>query len=207
MERGGATGTPPNRAERCHLGHAPPGAGYSDPWASIGPSTTCRGSGTPPTSRQAPRDCRKLLGDLPAISPVQASMSAPISAVRKFANQTRHLPLRLFDFVRCPLGPRGAPAPIESNGVYRLPFADGTTVKVFDDFTTHRPRSGIDVFATAGDKPYRVVAAAAGRVMAIQDGYSAQQSGRAVPGWEMKAQWDAQCSNVCTSRLPSRAAT
>ena len=27
-------------------------------------------------------------------------------------------------------------------GVYRLPFSDRTMVKVFDDFSTHRPRAG-----------------------------------------------------------------
>jgi hypothetical protein len=30
-------------------------------------------------------------------------------------------------------------APSKSKGVYRLPFADGTAVRVFDDFTTHHP--------------------------------------------------------------------
>lgn len=67
----------------------------------------------------------------------------------------------------------------QSQGIYRLPFADGTKVKIFDDFTTHRPRGRVDIYAIAGRKPYRVVAAAAGRIVAIQDGYSEQQSGRA----------------------------
>jgi murein DD-endopeptidase MepM/ murein hydrolase activator NlpD len=66
-----------------------------------------------------------------------------------------------------------------SQGLYRLPYADATSVKVFDDFTSHRPRGRIDFFAVDGRKPYRVVAAAAGRVMAIQDTYGEQQSGRA----------------------------
>jgi len=66
-----------------------------------------------------------------------------------------------------------------SAGVYRLPFADGTSVKVFDDFTTHRPRGRIDLYAIGGKEPYRVVAAADGIVMAIQDGFNEQQSGRA----------------------------
>jgi hypothetical protein len=67
----------------------------------------------------------------------------------------------------------------QSQGMYRLPFADGTRVKIFDDFSTHRPRGRVDIFAIDGRKPYRVVAAAAGRVVAIQDRYSEQQSGRA----------------------------
>jgi murein DD-endopeptidase MepM/ murein hydrolase activator NlpD len=71
------------------------------------------------------------------------------------------------------------PALPPSKGIYRLPYADATNVKVFDDFTSHRPRGRIDFFAVDGRKPYQVVAAAAGRVMAIQDTYGEQQSGRA----------------------------
>jgi murein DD-endopeptidase MepM/ murein hydrolase activator NlpD len=66
-----------------------------------------------------------------------------------------------------------------SEGLYRLPFADGTKVKVFDDFRTHRPAGRIDLFAVEGHEPYRLVAAAAGRIVSIQDGYDEQQSGRA----------------------------
>jgi murein DD-endopeptidase MepM/ murein hydrolase activator NlpD len=69
--------------------------------------------------------------------------------------------------------------PLASQGIYRLPYADGITVKVFDDFMTHRPRGRIDFFAVDGQQPYRVVAAAAGRVRAIQDSFTEQQSGRA----------------------------
>jgi murein DD-endopeptidase MepM/ murein hydrolase activator NlpD len=71
---------------------------------------------------------------------------------------------------------RGTPL---SEASYRLPFADGTSVKVFDDFTSHRPQGRVDLFAVDGQRPYRVVAAAAGRIVAIQDGYDEQQSGRA----------------------------
>src|SRR5687767_7599599 len=66
-----------------------------------------------------------------------------------------------------------------SHGIYRLPYDEGISVKVFDDFTSHRPQGRIDFFAVAGQRPYRVVAAAAGRVVAIQDSFSEQQSGRA----------------------------
>lgn len=66
-----------------------------------------------------------------------------------------------------------------SQGLYRLPYAGGTMVEVFDDTESHRPVGRTDLFAVEGRQPYRVVAAAAGRIMAIQDGYREQQSGRA----------------------------
>lgn len=66
----------------------------------------------------------------------------------------------------------------QSKGLYQLPFAYGTRIRVFDDFVTHRPRGRVDLYAIDGTEPYRVVAAAAGRVVAIQDAYSEQQSGR-----------------------------
>ena len=75
----------------------------------------------------------------------------------------------------------------QSRGSYRIPFANGTVVEVFDDFTTHRPPGRNDIYAIRGSRPYRVVAAAAGRIVAIQDGYSKQQSGRPLPA--------AQCHN------------
>jgi hypothetical protein len=65
-----------------------------------------------------------------------------------------------------------------SQGIYRLPFADGTEVRVFDDFNTHRPVGRTDLYAIGGHPPYQIVAAAAGRISAIQDSYSEQQSGR-----------------------------
>lgn len=78
-----------------------------------------------------------------------------------------------------PLAAANAPAPLpDSAGVYRLPYADGTRVKIFDDTRTHRPHGRIDMTGAEGKPPYRIVAAAAGRVMAIQDGFSEQQSGR-----------------------------
>ncbi len=72
-----------------------------------------------------------------------------------------------------------APSTPWSSGKYRLPFAGGTEVKVFDDFLTHRPIGRVDLFALGGHPPYRVVAAAPGRIAAIQDGFGEQQSGRA----------------------------
>lgn len=73
-----------------------------------------------------------------------------------------------------------APQIAESEGVYRLPFADGTEVSVFDDAATHRPLGAIDLVGEPREgKVHQVVAAADGTVMAIEDGYAEQQSGRA----------------------------
>lgn len=66
-----------------------------------------------------------------------------------------------------------------SEGLYRLPYADGTQVKVFDDFDTHRPSGRIDFFAIEVPSPVKIVAAADGIVVAVQDDLSEQQSGRA----------------------------
>jgi len=66
-----------------------------------------------------------------------------------------------------------------SDGLYRLPYADGQAVEVFDDVSSHRPTGRVDLFAPDKDKTHPVVAAADGVVMAIQDSYAEQQSGRA----------------------------
>jgi murein DD-endopeptidase MepM/ murein hydrolase activator NlpD len=86
-----------------------------------------------------------------------------------------------------------------SQGLYRLPFADGTMVKVFDDFSTHRPKGRIDFYATDGTPPFRVVAAAAGRVVAIQDGYNEQQSGRAAADCHNNYVWIAHPNGEWTN--------
>lgn len=82
-----------------------------------------------------------------------------------------------------------APQAPLSEGVYRLPYADGTNVEVFDDFASHRPIGRIDLFAVGGSRPYRVVAAAAGRIMAIQDGHGEQQTGRAASACRNNYVW------------------
>lgn len=94
---------------------------------------------------------------------------------------------------------QGAPESKISQGIYRLPFADATTVKVFDDFNTHRPVGRVDLFAVEGQKPYRVVAAAAGRVMAIQDTYGEQQSGRAAADCHNNYVWIAHPNGEWTN--------
>jgi murein DD-endopeptidase MepM/ murein hydrolase activator NlpD len=76
-----------------------------------------------------------------------------------------------------PVHAGGTTAVSQSKRIYRLPFADGTHVKVFADFATHRPPGRIDILAVGGSGSYRVVAAAAGRIVAIEDKYSKQQAG------------------------------
>lgn len=65
----------------------------------------------------------------------------------------------------------------QSKRIYRLPFPDGTHVKVFADFTTHRPPGRLDLLAVGTSGTHRVVAAAAGRIVAIEDRYSKRQTG------------------------------
>ena len=87
----------------------------------------------------------------------------------------------------------------ESAERYRLPFADGTHVKVFDDFDSHRPVGRVDLFGVDGTEPYRVVAAAAGRIVAIQDGYGEQQSGRAAKDCHNNYVWIAHANGEWTN--------
>ncbi|HEY7638568.1 MAG TPA: M23 family metallopeptidase, partial [Steroidobacteraceae bacterium] len=75
----------------------------------------------------------------------------------------------------------------------------GTAVKVFDDFTTHRPQGRVDLFAVEGKRPYRVVAAAAGRIAAIQDSYDEQQSGRAAADCHNNYVWIAHPNGEWTN--------
>jgi murein DD-endopeptidase MepM/ murein hydrolase activator NlpD len=70
-------------------------------------------------------------------------------------------------------------AGVPSEGLYRLPYADDTRVRVFDYFQSHRPQGRLDLFAISGERPHALVAAAAGRIIAIRDNFSEQQSGRA----------------------------
>ena len=88
---------------------------------------------------------------------------------------------------------------LASQGIYRLPYANATRIKVFDDFTTHRPHGRIDFFAVEGRRPYRVVSAAAGRVMAIQDTYGAQQAGRAAAECRNNYVWIAHSNGEWTN--------
>jgi hypothetical protein len=99
-----------------------------------------------------------------------------------------------------PLAAADAPAPLaDSAGVYRLPYADGTHIKIFDDASTHRPRGRIDMTGAEGKAPYRIVAAADGKIMAIQDSYGEQQSGRAAADCRNNFVWIAHDNGEWTN--------
>jgi hypothetical protein len=62
-----------------------------------------------------------------------------------------------------------------SKGVYRIPYATGTTVSVSRDHLTHDPVTRLDLKGKAGIPPYRIAAAADGVIRRIQDGFSANR--------------------------------
>jgi len=61
-----------------------------------------------------------------------------------------------------------------SNGIYRIPFVDGSVVKVSNDHFNHCPRGRIDMFGKDGNGTYKVAAAADGWIRAIEDVNSIQ---------------------------------
>ena len=69
----------------------------------------------------------------------------------------------------------------KSTGYYRIPYADGTDVKVSRDHNSHTPKGRYDMSGKGGSKPYKIVAAAPGRIVAIEDGFSASQDSDTAP--------------------------
>lgn len=62
--------------------------------------------------------------------------------------------------------------PLEkSKGVYRIPYADDTKVRVSRDHNTHTPKGRYDMGGQGGGT-YRIVAAADGRIRYIEDDFS-----------------------------------
>jgi hypothetical protein len=62
-----------------------------------------------------------------------------------------------------------------SKGVYRIPYENGTNVKVTRDHTKHTPVGRLDMVGTgAAGGEYKIVAAADGTVRFIEDSFSAQ---------------------------------
>ena len=56
-----------------------------------------------------------------------------------------------------------------SKGIYRIPYVDGTTVRVTNDHFNHCPRGRIDMVGKGGSAPYKIAAAADGWIRAIED--------------------------------------
>ncbi len=57
-----------------------------------------------------------------------------------------------------------------SKGVYRIPYADNTQVRIGRDHTTHTPKGRYDMNGQGGGT-YRIVAAADGRIRYLEDRY------------------------------------
>jgi murein DD-endopeptidase MepM/ murein hydrolase activator NlpD len=64
-------------------------------------------------------------------------------------------------------------AQTKSKGVYRIPFENGTSVKISRDFLTHTPLGRIDMVGTGGSN-YKIVAAADGTIRYVVDNFSKQ---------------------------------
>ena len=72
------------------------------------------------------------------------------------------------------LAASGGVAQEKSKGVYRIPYADGTSVEVTNDHLKHSPPGRIDMHGEGGGKPYKIVAAADGTIRFIVDSFSKQ---------------------------------
>jgi len=66
-----------------------------------------------------------------------------------------------------------AAAQTKSKGVYRIPFESGTSVKITNDYLTHKPLGRIDMVGTGG-LAYKIVAAADGTIRYVVDNFSKQ---------------------------------
>jgi hypothetical protein len=67
-----------------------------------------------------------------------------------------------------------APAQQKSRGVYRVPYENGTNVRVSRDFNDHTPLGRIDMSGKDGGGEYKIVAAADGVVRFVVDNFSEQ---------------------------------
>ena len=72
-----------------------------------------------------------------------------------------------------------------SKGVYRIPYANGTEVKVSNDHIDHSPPGRIDMGGRGGG-PYRIVAAADGFVRHVVDGFDDRLDCKGKPVSEQK---------------------
>lgn len=62
-----------------------------------------------------------------------------------------------------------------SDGIYQVPYEVGTKVKITNDHLSHNPSMRIDMIGIEGKRPYRVVAAADGKIRFIVDKFSKRQ--------------------------------
>ncbi len=65
--------------------------------------------------------------------------------------------------------PLSAQADPLSNGIYRIPYADGTEVRITRDHLNHTPVNRVDMIGVNGTAPYQIVAAADGVIRAVVD--------------------------------------
>lgn len=61
-----------------------------------------------------------------------------------------------------------------SNGIYRIPYIDGTDVTITNDHLNHCPRGRIDMVGSGGPTPYKIAVAADGWIRAIEDDNTVQ---------------------------------
>ena len=64
-----------------------------------------------------------------------------------------------------------------SKGVYRIPYANGTQVRIWQDHITHAGDEPEIDMAGVGNGPFRIVAAEDGEIKFIQDSFSATTNG------------------------------
>jgi len=100
-------------------------------------------------------------------------------AILRHRRTSLRLPLVASSLSACLLaGPSLAIDP--SQGVYRIPYADGTEIKVTNDHVKHSPPGRIDMGGRGGG-PYKIVAAADGVVRHVVDGFSKRIDCKANP--------------------------
>ncbi len=111
-------------------------------------------------------------------APVRTPAPAPVTATAVMINDDRD-----HRSAQAPAGPRGltATALPKSTGFYRIPYANGTEVRVSRDHNMHTPKGRYDMGGRGGTKPYKIVAAASGRIVAIEDDFSQQQDSDTAP--------------------------
>ena len=73
----------------------------------------------------------------------------------------------------------------KSKGIYRIPYTDGTQVKVSRDHNTHTPKGRYDMGGQGGGT-YKIVAAGDGTITHIEDRFSARLSCKGLPASEKK---------------------